>query len=250
MPTPTGTSTPDDFDNSSIAAVLSLAGISTAAVTAFIEVHTTDLRPMSMAKFLSNLRSIGDDTTLVPELFSRRFRLRALELRPNDWDSEYETDLLIGLSHWFYQQEHYDNTYDWQANLDPTVFRRYANSYKRPGLASPKTRAPFTTPAPGSVAPQHPLAPTIPPRPAPTPTAPVTAPINLFGPRDSSPSIRLPLLLRSRCLPFHPNSHRLHLRTVTMMLFLPQTALTMPAVLPLPLSILLHLVRVSGATAT
>jgi hypothetical protein len=74
MSTPTSTSPPAAaFDNASIADVLSLAGISDSAVTAFIEVHTTALRPMSMAKFLSNLRSIGDDTTLVPELFSRRF---------------------------------------------------------------------------------------------------------------------------------------------------------------------------------
>jgi hypothetical protein len=190
MSTPTSTSPPAaDFDNASIADVLSLAGISDSAVTAFIEVHTTALRPMSMAKFLSNLRSIGDDTTLVPELFSRRFRLRTLELRPNDWDSEYETDLLIALSHWFYQQEHYDNTFDWQSNLDPTDFRRYANSYKRSGLASP-ARTRFTTPAPSSTGArvlQPTVPPTLPPRPAPSPTAPVTAPLNLFGPRDSSP---------------------------------------------------------------
>lgn len=76
-----------------------------------------------MKKFLRHLRAIGNDPLATSDLFARRFRLRVLDLRIDDWDSDYDTDMLVGLGHWYYQREHYHDTFDWTTELSPDQFR-------------------------------------------------------------------------------------------------------------------------------
>jgi hypothetical protein len=117
-----------------------------------------------MKKFLRHLRAIGNDPLATSDLFARRFRLRVLDLRIDDWDSDYDTDMLVGLGHWYYQREHYHDTFDWTTELSPDQFRVFVNSYQRTGYTSPGS--PGTTPTTPTAATVH---------------VPAAAPTNLFG---------------------------------------------------------------------
>ena len=110
------------FDNSSIRDVLTRIDFLPKAIEAFLECQTYEGN--NMLQFIRTLRKLSSP------LFDKQFSLLQLEAH-SDWDNNWDTGDFTILAHWFFHNDTYKDSFDWDTNLQYEEYRVFRARYDR-----------------------------------------------------------------------------------------------------------------------
>ena len=77
-----------------------------------------------MLQFIRTLRKLHSP------LFDKTFHLLQLEEHP-DWDNDWDTGDFTILAHWFFHNDTYKDSFDWDTNLQYEEYRVFRTRYER-----------------------------------------------------------------------------------------------------------------------
>ena len=104
------------FENSSIRDVLTRIHLLPKAIAAFLDCQTYESN--NMLQFIQTLRKLHSP-----------FHLLQLEEHP-DWDNDWDTDDFTILAHWFFKHDTFEDSFDWDTNLQYEEYRVFVPNTK------------------------------------------------------------------------------------------------------------------------